>query len=199
MSMGWYDWWPWCFPPLLQTLLMCSACTHQSSSSTVATANCNNLLMGPFMILTTFLIRLPLAPLGKIAPSFAIASNKTTRASWQCRRLFSSQIVQISIAANAGFLEIFVIVARFPEHSTIDSTDSQTLFDTLIFEAQWLHRFLLLQFPLHDLARKKNPSWGLLVLPSNTPWYGMQILRDVKRNWIGKALDSKIGLPSPLP
>jgi len=63
-----------------------------------------------------------LVPFGKIAPSFSIASNKTTRASSQRRRLISSRAMQISIAANTGLLKIFVIVAcfpYFPAHSTI--------------------------------------------------------------------------------
>jgi hypothetical protein len=91
--------------------------------------------------------------------------------------------VQISVAANAEFLKIFVIVARFPEHLTIDSTDSLTLLDTLIFEAQWLHHFPLLHFPLQDSAQKTNPSRGLLVLSSNMPWYGRYSVLLRVLNW----------------
>jgi len=46
--------------------LMCSACTHQSSSSTVATPNCNTLLMGLSIILTSFLIWSPSVPSEKL-------------------------------------------------------------------------------------------------------------------------------------
>jgi hypothetical protein len=56
--------------------------------------------------------------------------------------------MRISIAANTGLLEIFVIEARFPAHSTIALDSLLTLLRTLAFEAQWLHRFPLLQVPL---------------------------------------------------
>jgi hypothetical protein len=77
--------------------------------------------------------------------------------------------MRISIAANTGLLEIFVIEARFPAHSTIALDSLLTLLRTLAFEAQWLHRFPLLQVPLQDSARKTKPSSGLLVLSSTTP------------------------------
>jgi hypothetical protein len=146
------------FPPFLYTLLMCSVCARQSSSASGATPECNALVTGPSMMPRAHLIWSPDAPSGKTAPSFSIASCKTVRASSQRSRLFSLQIVQISIAANTGLLKIFVIKACFPAHSTIlDSTDSLTLLPTLIFKAQWLHRFPLLQFPLQDSAQKKIP------------------------------------------
>ncbi len=103
----------------------------------------------------------------------AIALNIRERVAMQCgsrcRCLISSRAMRISVAANTGLLEIFVIEACFPAHLSIDTKDSLTLIATLIFEAQWLHRFPLLQFLLQDSARKTNPSQGLLVLSSNTP------------------------------
>ena len=103
-------------------------------------------------------------------PSFSIAFCKTVRANSQRRRRISSRAMRISVATNAGFLKIFVIVARFPLHLTTGSMHPQTLLDTKIFEAQWPHRFLLLQFWIQDSARKTNPSQGLINLSSNTPW-----------------------------
>jgi hypothetical protein len=76
----------------------------------------------------------------------------------------------VSIAAKAGgFLDIFIIVVCFPEHSTTGSMHPLTFLDALIFEAQWLQCFPLLQFLLQDLARKTNPSRGLLILSSISP------------------------------
>lgn len=66
--------------------------------------------------------------------------------------------------------------------------DSLTLIDTLIFEAQRLQCFPLLQFPLQDSARKRNSSQWLLILLSNTPWYVRQILCNVESKELAKLL-----------
>jgi hypothetical protein len=162
-------WQPRSFLPFTNTLLMCSVCTHQSSNASGAAPNCNALVTGPSMMPTARLIWSPAAPSGRTAPSFSIASYKTIRASSRRRCLISFRAMQISVAANTGLLEILVIEACFLAHLSIDTKDSLTLIATLIFKAQWLHRFPLLQFLLQDLARKTNPSQGLHVLSSNTP------------------------------
>ncbi len=53
-----------------------------------AALDCNALLIGPSMIQTSCLIWSLATPPGRIAPSFSIASIKTTWASWQFRFLF---------------------------------------------------------------------------------------------------------------
>jgi hypothetical protein len=72
--------------------------------------------------------------------------------------------------------------------------DFQTLLDAdLIFEPLWLHHIPLLQFPLHNSAWKTNPSHGLLVLPSNTPWYGMLVFHEVESIESAKLLTPRMG------
>ena len=86
-------WQPGRFPPSPQTFLMCSACTHQSSSSTVATPDCTTLLMGPSMILTTFLTWSPSVPSGKnctILLHCIKEQNHTSKLTTQTPDLFPS-------------------------------------------------------------------------------------------------------------
>ena len=122
--------------------------------------------------------------------------TKLYQASCQCRRLISSRIAWISLVAISGFLEILKAVACFPSHwtITIGSTDCIIFLNsTLVFEAQWLQCFPLLWFLLQNSARKTNPSWGLLVLSSSTPWNGRQILQDVEIIEFAKLLTPRSG------